>query len=320
METRIVATSPIGETAIEILEQVARFEVSATPDEETLMGLLEGTIGLVSRGSGRVTARMIEACADLAVIGRPGAGFETVDVEAATARRIPVVYAPVGGFAVAEGALALLLALVKKLPLCDDLVRSGQWQERYAHETGDIAGHTVGILGVGRIGTQFARLMQPFEVSLLGCDPFADPAVVRELGVEMVGLDELLSRSDYVSLHAPLNDDTAGLLTRARIGAMKPAAVLINVSRGGLVESLDAVLEGLEDGPLAAAGLDVFPDEPPDFSHPLFKHPRCLFAPHLLGVSTLAMGRIYRSMATDMVTVLGGGRPVFCVNPEVYQA
>ena len=305
-EKRIVATSPIGDTAIEILEQVARFEVSPGPEEHTLMGLLEGTIGLVSRGSGRVTAGMIEACPDLVVIGRPGAGFETVDVEAATARRIPVVFAPVGGFAVAEGALALLLALVKKLPLCDELVRTGQWQERFAHETGDITGHTVGILGVGRIGKHLARLLQPFEVVLLGCDPFADPAAMRELRVEMVELDELLRRSDYVSVHTPLNQDTQGLLSRARIAAMKPGAVLINTSRGGLVENLDAVLEGLEEGPLAAVGLDVFPDEPPDASHRLFQHPRCLFAPHLLGVSSLAMERIYRSMATDMVTVLNG--------------
>ncbi len=317
-EKRIVATAPIDQIAIDILEQVAPFEVAPFPDEETMMGMLEGTIGLVARGEGKVTARMIEACPDLAVIGRPGVGYDTVDVDAATARKIPLIYAPIGGFAVAEGALALLLALVKMLPLCDELVRSGQWQKRYENETGDITDHTVGIIGLGRIGAHFARLVRPFGVTLLGFDPFVDIQAMRDLGVEMVELDELLQRSDYVSLHTPLSDETRGLITRERIAMMKPGAILINTARGGVIESLDVLAEGLEDGPLGAVGLDVFPAEPPDVSHRIVKDPRCLFSPHLLGISILAMSRIYKSMATDMVAVLRGGRPVHCVNPEVF--
>ena len=128
----------------------------------------------------------------------------------------------------------------------------------------------------------------------------------------------MLQRSDYVSVHTPLNDHTRGLLDKERIARMKPGAILINTSRGGTIASLDILADALENGPLAALGLDVFPTEPPDASHRIFKDPRCLFSPHLLGISTLAMSRMYKSMATDMVAVLKGERPVHCVNPEVF--
>ncbi len=315
---RIVTTAPIDRIAIDILEEAAPFETALSPDEETLMGLMEGTVGLVVRGEGKATARMIEAAADLAVIGRPGVGYDSVDLEAATARGIALVYAPIGGFAVAEGALALLLALVKKIPLCDKLVRDGQWNKRYDHATGDITGHTLGIIGLGRIGAHLARLVQPFGATLLGYDPFVDPEAMRDLEVELVELEELLGRSDFVSVHTPLNDETRGLLNVERIALMKPGAILINTSRGGTIASLDVLAEALEKGPLGAVGLDVFPTEPPDVSHRIFEDPRCLFAPHLVGVSSLAMSRMYKSMATDMVAVLKGERPVHCVNPEVF--
>ena len=317
-DKRIVTTAPIDRIAIDILEEMAPFETASTPTEETLMGLMPDTIGLVVRGEGKATARMLAAAPDLAVIGRPGVGYDSVDLEAATARKIPLVYTPIGGFAVAEGALALLLGLVKKLPLCDQIVRSGQWNQRYDHETGDITEHTLGIVGLGRIGAHFARLVHPFGATLLGYDPFVDPQIASDLDVELVELDDLLQRSDYVSVHTPLNDHTRGLLDKERIARMKPGAILIITSRGGTIASLDILADALENGPLAALGLDVFPTEPPDASHRIFKDPRCLFSPHLLGISTLAMSRMYKSMATDMVAVLKGERPVHCVNPDVF--
>lgn len=314
---RIVSTAPIDTTAIEILEKIAPVQTASSPDEQTVMGLLEGTIGLVCRGEGKVTSRMIAACPTLRVIGRPGAGYDTVDIAAATTRRIPVVYAPVSGFAVAEGALALLLTLVKKIPLCDKIVKSGQWQKRYGFETGDLAEHTLGIVGLGRIGSRLAEMVQSFGMTVLGYDPFVDGGRARELNIEAVNLPDLLRRSDFVSLHLSLNDQTRGLFNRETIASMKKGAILINTARGGIIESLDVIADALESGQLAAVGLDVFPVEPPDISHRLFRDQRCVCAPHLMGVSELAMKRIYHSMATDMVAVLAGCRPNYCVNPEV---
>ena len=315
---RIVSTAPIDQIAIDILEQVAPVEISASPDESTMLTLLEGTIGLVARGTeGSITRKIIENCPGLRVIARPGVGYDTVDVAFATQRRIPVVYAPIGGFAVAEAALALLMAIVKKIQLADAILKQGQWQRRYQLSTGDLTGHTLGIIGLGRIGGRLARLVQNFEMEVLGYDPFLTEKDARGLGVEMVPLDDLLRRSDFISVHVPLGEQTRGMINRERIARMKPGAIFINTARGGVVESLDVLADALESGHLGAVGLDVFPTEPPDTTHRLFKHPHFTGAPHLLGVSRLAMERIYRSMATDMVAVLEGRRPRYCVNPEV---
>jgi D-3-phosphoglycerate dehydrogenase len=315
---RILSTAPLDRLPIQILEQVAPVEISPATDEATLLERLDRTIAIVARGvEARITARIIESAPVLRVIGRPGAGYDTVDIAAATLRRIPVIYAPVSGFAVAEGALALLLAMVKKIPFCDTIVRKGQWQRRYEFSTGDMAGHTLGIIGLGKIGARLARLAQPFEMTILGCDPLVTVERGRELGVTEVDLNELLQRSDYISIHVPLNRDTQGLINRERIARMKRGAFLVNTSRGGVVESLDVLAEGLESGQLGAVGLDVFPTEPPDTSHRLFQDSRLVCAPHMVGVSNLGMERIYRSMAIDMVAALRGEPPRFCVNPEV---
>lgn len=315
---RIVSIAPIDRIAIDILQRVAPVEISPSPDEPTVLTVLEGTVGLVARGTeGGITRKIMESCPALRVIGRPGVGYDTVDVAFATRRKIPVVYAPIGGFAVAEAALALLMAIVKKVQLADTILKQGQWQRRYRLSTGDLTGHTLGIIGLGRIGGRLARLVQNFEMEVLGYDPFLTEEAARGMGVEPAPLDDLLRRSDFISVHVPLGEQTRGMINRERIARMKPGAIFINTARGGVVESLDVLADALESGHLGAVGLDVFPTEPPDTSHRLFKHPHFTGAPHLLGVSSLAMERIYRSMATDMVAVLQGRRPRYCVNPEV---
>jgi len=310
---RIISTAPIDRTAIDILEQVAPVEIAPSPDEMVVTDMLERAIALVCRGEGKVTSRMIAACPTLRVIGRTGAGFDSVDIQAASASKIPVVYAPIGGFAVAEGALALLLALVKKVVTADSIVKNGQWNRRYELLTGDMTSHTLGIIGLGRIGSHLAKLASAFDMTVLGYDP-----LVQKSEVSLVSLDELLARSDFVSIHTPLSDQTRGFINADRIARMKGGAILINTARGAVIESLDVLADALESGQLGGVGLDVFPTEPPDPNHRIFKHPNVVCAPHLLGVSELAMDRIYNSMATDMVAVLQGRQPRFCVNPEVF--
>jgi phosphoglycerate dehydrogenase-like enzyme len=173
--------------------------------------------------------------------------------------------------------------------------------------------HTLGIIGMGRIGSHLAKLARAFDMTVLGYDP-----VAKESEIPLVPLEELLSRSDFVSLHMPLNEHTRGFMNRARMASMKRGAILINTARGGIIESLDVLADALESGQLSAVGLDVFPTEPPDCSHRIFNNSNLVCAPHLLGVSKLAMDRIYKSMASDMVAVLQGRTPRFCVNPEVF--
>jgi D-3-phosphoglycerate dehydrogenase len=313
---RIVATAPISDEAVEILEKIVPVEISPAPDVETMMGLLDRTVGIVCRGEGKVPKQIIDAAGDLRVIGRPGVGFDSVDVGAATARGIPLVYAPVGGFAVAEGALALLLALIKELPRSDQVVKSGNWVERYDFLPGDMTTHTLGIVGLGRIGAHLAKLVQGFDMTVLGYDPYMIQNDVEHLGVRMVELDDLLDKSDYVSTHLPLNDETRGIINADRVARIKKGAIYINTARGGIIESLDVLADGLESGQLSKVGLDVFPTEPPDVSHRIFRDPRCLCAPHSVGGSKLAMSRIFQSMANSMVSYLTGSQPEFCVNPE----
>jgi phosphoglycerate dehydrogenase-like enzyme len=172
---------------------------------------------------------------------------------------------------VAEGALALLLTLVKKIPFCDAVVKEGQWQKRYDFSTGDMAEHTLGIIGLGRIGAGLARLAQPFGMTILGYDPVVTREQAEGMGVTLVTFDELLQKSDYVSIHVPLDEQTTGLINRQRVAQMKQGAILINTARGGLVENLDVLSEALESGQLSAVGMDVFPTEPPDSSHRLFR-------------------------------------------------
>lgn len=317
---QIVATAPIGRAAIEILEQIAPVVTSASPDDSSLLAFAENMIGLVVRGESRATKQLIEACPELQVIGRPGAGYDSVDIAAATARRIPVIFAPLGGFAVAEGALALLLALIKKIPVCDQVVRQGSWKKRYEITVGDMTEHALGIIGLGRIGAHFARLAQPFQMTVLGYDPFLSSKPAGLDFVQFVELPELLHRSDFVSLHVPLSSETKGLINRERIAQMKRGAILVNTARGGVIDGLDVLADALEAGQLGAVGLDVFPTEPPDASHRIFRDPRLICAPHLLGVSELATERIYRSMANDMVAVFEHRPPRYCVNPEALDA
>ena len=290
--------------------------MATSTDEEELVGLVSDAVALVVRGGGsRVSRRVIEAAPRLRVIARTGIGVDEVDVAAATRRGIPVAVVPdAGSNAVAEGALALMLVLAKRVPLLDELVREGRWAERDSVDVRDLEGATLGIVGVGRIGTRLATLGTTLGMRVIGFDPYA-----RGDAVELGALPELFERSDFVSLHAPLTDETRGivdseLLARAR------GAIFVNLARGALVSSLDDLLAALDVGNLDGVGLDVFDPEPPDVAHPLFAHPRVAASPHALGLSRAARAATARDAAEAVLAVLRGERPQHVANPEIYGA
>jgi len=271
-KTTILATGPIDQVAIDILSPFGEVLVTPNGEPESILPLVGDAIGIAVRGGGGVDRRVIEAGQNLRVIGRSGVGVDNVDVEAATRHGIPVVYTPAAGAsAVAEGAMAYMLALCKQINYWDSQLKSGNWESREESRPADLYGAVLGIVGLGNIGQTLAKLARPFGMSILAHDPYVTPQRASELGVELVSLEHLLARADFISIHTPLTPETKGLINRQRLKLVKHGAYLINLARGGVVDSLDALYEALKEGVLAGVGLDVFAPEPPDVSHPIFQ-------------------------------------------------
>jgi D-3-phosphoglycerate dehydrogenase / 2-oxoglutarate reductase len=319
-QARFVATGPVPPITRQILNRFGTILVTPESSEQTLVTLVGDAIGLIVRGNTQISRRVIDAAERLKVIGRSGVGYDNVDVAAATARRIPIVYTPgAPSRAVAEGAIAFILCLAKKLSDLDIKTKAGQWRSRDHVRVSDLLGATLGIVGLGRIGQELACLAKPFGMRVLAFDPYVSPEKAQEVSTELVSLDYLFSHSDFVVLVAPLTKETKGIVNRNSITSMKPDAILINVGRGALIESLDVLYDALKTGKLGAVGLDVFPEEPPDVSHPIFSHPNVLCTPHILGLSVSSTQNIFRMMSEGMAAILDGRTPENIVNPEVFQ-
>jgi phosphoglycerate dehydrogenase-like enzyme len=209
-----------------------------------------------------------------------------------------------------------MLALLKRLNHWDREMKAGNWTSRFESHPRDLAGATVGIVGLGAIGGELAKLLRGFDAHVIAYDPLQSEERTRALGVTLVGFDALIESSDVVALHAPLMPETRGMINRDVVGRLKPGAILINLARGGLIESLDVLCEGLDSGQLGGVGLDVFDPEPPDHTHAIFSRPDVITTPHALGTTRGSMAQIFESMATDMAAVLSGGRPRHVANPE----
>jgi D-3-phosphoglycerate dehydrogenase len=316
---RFVSTGPIPALVQRILQPFGPVEIASRTDEESLIQLMTGTVGLIVRGVTNVSARVIESGKQLRVIGRSGIGCDNVAVGAATARGIPVVYTPgAGARAVAEGAVAMLLALAKRLPELDARTKRGEWQAQQTR-IDDLQGAVLGIVGLGRIGKELAAIVRAFDMRILAYDPYVSKHDAEQSGVKLIDLDSLFAESDFICLHAPLTEETKGMVNRRRLSLVKPSAIIVNLARGGLFESLDVVYEALLADKLAGVGMDTFPDEPPNISHPIFSQSGVLCTPHVLGLSVGAHRRIFTMMSEGMAMVLQGGMPENVINPEAFR-
>ena len=312
---------PLDDLVHQLLSPHVRLVTAENDQHQTLKQWMPTTIGLVTRGSAPIDGELMDAAPHLLVISRTGAGYENVDIRAATERGIPVVYAPLLAESVAEATFAMILALTKRLFYWHESLLTGQWDRRILERTDDLFQRTIGIVGLGRIGRAVAARAQGFQMNILACDPHVDARHVHELGVELVALDALLERSDVVTLHPIVTPDTTGLINRSNIDKIKRGAYLVNFGRGALIDGLDILYDQLVTGDLAGVGLDVFPEEPPiNLDHPLFSHPRFIGSPHVLASSAGAEERCIRSWTQDVLAVLSGQRPQWCVNPEVSDA
>lgn len=319
---KIVSTGPLPAWASHELGPRFQLSASDSPQPEAIRGLLdESTAGIIARSSTKVNAELMEAAPNLRVIGRTGVGYDSIDVRQATRRGIPVLYTPDAlTRPTAEHAVALILAAAKNVRMWHELVRQGQWQERNRTLNLDLHGAVLGIVGFGRIGREVRRLLRPFRMTVLACDPHLEPSFLREHEVEPVPLDELLRRSDIITLHTPLTSQTRHLIHRGNLGTCRPGAILVNAARGGLVESNAILLEALESGRLAAVALDTLQQEPPDPADPLLGHPRALVTAHVGSRTRAAQEEIVRTLLADLKAVLEGQEPTVgnVVNPEVF--
>jgi len=269
--------------------------------------------------SSPVTRRVMESLEDLQAVMRTGVGYDVIDVAAETELGVVVINVPdVWIREVANHALALLLAWNRKIVTLDREVHAGVWGSRVPGAiTGSLHGETVGIVGLGNIGSAFARRIAALETRVIACDPYVDEARFKTLGVERVTLDELAAQSDYVSVHALLNAETRGLINEAFFRRMKATACLINTSRGPVVDEA-ALARALQEGRLAGAALDVFEEEPLGADSPLRRMDNVILTPHAAYFSSPAVAQVPRRCGEEIARVLLKERPVNVVNPEVY--
>lgn len=310
MPDTILITGPsLAPAAVAVLSEAGFEPVYLPPyaDAETLRAVVTARrpVGIIAR-MGRIEASIFEAAPQLRVVSKHGVGVDTIDLEAASAHRIPVLVATgANAVSVAEHSMALLFAVAKRVVALDRGLRQGLW-EKPDFKGRELAGSRMGLVAFGAIAQQTARLAKAFDIKVAAYDPFSEASVFDNLGVERAdSLEALLRESDIISLHCPLTDRTRGLINRETLSLMRDEAILINTARGGLIDE-PALLEALNSGRIAGAGLDTFAQEPPAADNPLFASDRVVLTPHIGGVTTAANARVGVEAAQGIVDYLAG--------------
>jgi D-3-phosphoglycerate dehydrogenase len=283
---KILISDSLAEQGVAVLEQAPGIEVlnrpGISPDE--LLELIRDVDGLVIRSNTKVSAEVLEAGKNLRIVGRAGIGVDNIDVPAATQRGIVVVNTPEGNnITTAEHAIALIVSLARHIPQATASMKTGKWEKK-KFQGMELFDRTLGVLGAGNIGRYVVSRAKGLGMKVIVHDPYLTAEAAARLEVERVDLDEMMRRSDIVTVHVPKTKETTGIIGREAFAKAKPGLLVINAARGGIVCE-EALLEALESGQVAGAGLDVFVKEPPDADSPLVNHPNVICTPHL-GAST----------------------------------
>ena len=314
---RILIVEPVAQPGLDVLSAAHETEVRLDLSRDQMLGLLAeggGWDALVVRSQTRVDAELLTAAAPrLSVVGVASVGTDRIDIDAATRAGVMVVNAPTGNtLAAAEHTMALLLAMLRRIPAADASVRAGEWERRRLVGA-ELRGKTLGIIGLGKIGKAVARRAAAFEARVIAFDPYLTAEQATEASARLVGLPELLVRADIVTVHVALTPQTRGMIGSAQLEAMKPGAYLVNVARGGIVDEA-AVAQALREGRLAGAAVDVFATEPLPPDNPLRDVPNVVLTPHLGASTAEAQERVGTEMAEQVVEALAGGTPPYAVN------
>jgi D-3-phosphoglycerate dehydrogenase len=311
----------IEEEAMKLLKK-AGCEILLSPDTkvETLQPLMKGVNAVILRTGIKMTRELMKNADDLWVISRTGAGVDNVDVPAATERGILVTCVPGANTqTVAEHALTLILALMKQIPLMDYAVRNDHFEIRFKNLPRDLGGKTLGLVGLGRIGSELARICHTaFGLRILAHDPYLAPEarVAFEEWVEFCDMERLFKESDIISLHIPFSPSTQKLIGARELGWMKPGAFLVNTSRGGIIDET-ALIQCLKDKRIGGVGLDVFAQEPLEKNNPLKELDNVILTPHTAALTRECVVRLAVEAVQAALDVFEGKKPNGIVNPEV---
>jgi D-3-phosphoglycerate dehydrogenase len=315
----VVVTEPINEVGVEYLnaEGVDVVELPPGSTEDALMEIIEGVDGLITRGSIRITREMMERSPRLKAVGVHGMGCDHVDLEAARDLGKVVCNTPDAlTVTVAEMTMAIMLGALRRIVAADKATRHGGWNRKYGDLIGhELAGKTVGIVGLGRIGTATARRVRAFDADVVYWSRTRKPDVEEELGIRWMTLDELLGACDVVSLHVPGTPETHRLIGEREIGLMKDGVMLVNMARGRVVDEAE-VIKALKSGKIGYAALDVFEVEPIEADNPLLGMDNVILTPHLGACTHEGMANMAVQVAEGVLKAMRGERPD---NPVVFQ-
>ncbi|APX24897.1 MAG: hydroxyacid dehydrogenase [Rhodobacteraceae bacterium] len=310
MSKTILVTGPDLDPAAVALATEHGFDLVHTPAYAESQVISEhlvksGAVGIVSR-MGRIDAEVMDAAPQLRVISKHGVGVDNIDLAAAASRGIPVLVATgANAVSVAEHAIALLLAAVKRVLPLDEGLRAGRW-EKPGFAGRELAGATMGLMGMGAIARATGRMAQGLGLKLVGYDPFAPDSAFEELGAtRCASVDELLAQSEVLSLHCPLTPDTREMLNAEAIAKMPKGAYVVNTARGGLIDEA-ALVDAVRSGQLAGAGLDTFASEPPAADHVFFDEPAIVLTPHIGGVTREAGARVGVEAVRGIIQIIEG--------------
>ena len=317
MKKKILIVQPIHESGVRVFDERFDVRVASDPSAATVIKEIKGVEGVVVRMA-PFTRQIIEAADSLKVIGRHGVGVDTIDLKAATERGIVVTNTPeANALSVAEHTITVIGALAKRVVAYDRAIRTGGWEIRNSYKAVDLDGRTLGLVGIGRIGTLVARkAAAAYSMKVIAFDPYVAPEKAREMGITLVpASDDVFRQADVVSMHTPLTPETRRFVNATRLGLMKPTAFLINFSRGEVVDE-KALYTALKTGVIAGAAIDVYDPEPPLNDNPLYELENIILSPHSAALTQECVIRMAVGAAEGVVDVLTGKRPQFVVNPE----
>jgi D-3-phosphoglycerate dehydrogenase len=293
-------------------------KLACEPSPEAILEVAKGAKALFVTYA-KLTADLIGQLEGCGAIGRFGIGLDNIDLEAATKAGIPVVYAPQYCLdEVSDHTMALLLTAVRKTAFADKLVKQGRWEMPAVVPIMRLRGKTMGLVGFGNIAQLVAQKAQGFGIEVIAFDPYVDAAKAAEKRVELVDMDTLLARSDFVSVHAPLTPETRHMFSTEAFSKMKNTAFIVNTARGPLID-IDALVAALDAGEIAGAGLDVLPEEPPAADAPILHRDDVVINPHTSFYSEDALLDLQTTVAEDVRRVLEGEAPRFPANPDVFK-
>ncbi|MBW1699043.1 MAG: hydroxyacid dehydrogenase [Deltaproteobacteria bacterium] len=315
----MIDVPPIHDDGLKVFKSVPDIEIIRYYRNQSLEDAIED-VDAVMVGLSIFDETVLNKGKRLKILAKHGVGYDNIDVAAASKRKIAVTVTPyANSTSVAEFTIGSILSLSKKAFLSNLALKAGTYTG-FKQVTGvDIWGKTIGVIGIGRIGSEVARMCRlAFHMRVLAYDPYVTDAYIRSVGAQRAeALKELLTNSDFVSIHCPLTSETKDLIAENEMKLMKETAFLINTARGGIVNE-PALLEALNAGRIQAAALDVLVEEPPASDHPLLNHERAIITPHIAANSDEAMSRMAVMAAEEILRVLNGEKPMNPVNPEIY--